>query len=670
MSDLHARVPLDWMASERRQLIRVQKPMRERVLGVKLDKALAEITQDAPIDLFCFTGDVADWGLEQEYDQADRVLGRILTKLEIEPSRFFVVPGNHDVNRKLQEDAWRDMRKALSEREDINHHLGRWAFEAGAPAAIDAGLLAKVLERQGPYWAWIKQKLRRLELVPGATDMNHPTLGYRVTLDLKKFPFPIHVIGINSAWLAGDEHDKGKLFVTREQIDGLAHGDGEPLRGFRLALMHHSLSDLVDWDATEVRRALSDTTDLLLHGHQHDQDLQTRLDPDRALTIIAAGSIYEGDKGDRYFNSWHVIDVTLDDEGRPSGCDFTFYGWSERGHWHRTDALYGTSRDGKLSWSGAKPPEDRASGPGSGLASGPLFAQALRNAWHPSWDLDNRGPLTPCRFRINLNFASDGESRWEKYGDVLVTLDHPPTADDVYLVPSRKSPKRFEAPKNLKNKAHREPKKQLIARFAKSVGTRELDGYWFTKTMAKDGRPRVQVYAMELDAYLTANATTPERDLVYVSYKTTDDEWRLRLRELLDADTRIPVWDDSKLAASSDYLAVMQEAMRRAKVVVVLASAEYLASPMPTTHELAPAIAAADVGELRLLWVPVRAFDFSGSPLGRFMAAVNPGVGLAEMTPAESRNAVYALYAAICHAFGLEPRPKKPPSIGWNTFQI
>ena len=47
------------------------------------------------------TGDIAKTGREEEYAIAGAFFGGLLATLEIDPERLFIVPGNHDVNRKV-----------------------------------------------------------------------------------------------------------------------------------------------------------------------------------------------------------------------------------------------------------------------------------------------------------------------------------------------------------------------------------------------------------------------------------------------------------------------------------------------------------------------------------------------------------------------------------------
>ena len=64
LSDLHARVALPWMM----QTTKTHSIAKghARVLGTSFADALVEIAGNARVDILCFTGDVADWGLPEE----------------------------------------------------------------------------------------------------------------------------------------------------------------------------------------------------------------------------------------------------------------------------------------------------------------------------------------------------------------------------------------------------------------------------------------------------------------------------------------------------------------------------------------------------------------------------------------------------------------------------
>ena len=174
-------------------------------------------------------------------------------------------------------------------------------------------------------------------------------MGYRVRLDIPGRNVPIYVIGLDSAWLAGDDGDAGQLRLTEDQLGLLClDQDGVPLPGFRLALMHHPLGDLAD--GQRARSRLADWTDLLLRGHQHSPLALSQIEPGRTVRELAAGCLYEGTHGHEYSNAIQVVDVVLNERGRPMRYDVRFRAWSPAGHWYDDGALYREARGGRLSW--------------------------------------------------------------------------------------------------------------------------------------------------------------------------------------------------------------------------------------------------------------------------------------------------------------------------------
>lgn len=71
LSDLHERMILPSMTKERAAKIQLQAASRVRVLQGDFLRVLNAIGHDRPIDFLCFTGDVADWGLPEEYVAAE-----------------------------------------------------------------------------------------------------------------------------------------------------------------------------------------------------------------------------------------------------------------------------------------------------------------------------------------------------------------------------------------------------------------------------------------------------------------------------------------------------------------------------------------------------------------------------------------------------------------------
>ncbi|MCK6519319.1 metallophosphoesterase, partial [Myxococcota bacterium] len=355
LSDLHERVAVDQPPKDgkpakedpRKLKIRLGRSTRYRVLGPELTKRLDAIVKERRPDLLVFTGDLADWGLHEEYLAAEKRLDEVVKRLGLTWDRVFFVPGNHDIQRSVDPPTWNRLRRFAA---DPHHHdaLSRWLAGGRRPQGAPNDGLDLPAKRQSGYRDLL-ERVQRPELLPD-NGRGHPRLGYRQTLALPGLP-PVHIIGLDTAWLAGDDNDKGKLLLTEHQVllNATNPDDGAPLTSLRLALMHHPLSDL--GDAADAHRLLSANVDIVLHGHQHTADALTASNPNHTLRTLAAGSVYEGDEEDKWVNSFHTIDVEMNAEGEPLRYVVQFYAWAPvGGHWHPHAALYRDVPDGRLTW--------------------------------------------------------------------------------------------------------------------------------------------------------------------------------------------------------------------------------------------------------------------------------------------------------------------------------
>ena len=311
------------------------------VMGSAWKKNLQEIADDKTIDLVCFTGDLAFSGQPGQYLEATAFVDELLSVLKVPKSRFFCVPGNHDVDRKIAETAWEALRAAAGQVDQTK--FARWMTGGAKPFGFDESWRDAVLSRQAAYRQWlIEMDLSALHPQNSA----HGNLGYRKSVDLG-LGAPLHVIGLDSAWLAGDEQDAGNLRVTDEQIGRLLTDSGATLQGWKLALVHHPLHNLADSDTAESRLAEFGVS-LLLHGHLHKPKVGRWVPAGlgaQALNVSAAGCLYEHD---RYPNSMQVLDLQLQADHRVVPCQVWFRSWSKNGHWHSDDSRYVGSEGGKL----------------------------------------------------------------------------------------------------------------------------------------------------------------------------------------------------------------------------------------------------------------------------------------------------------------------------------
>ncbi len=330
------------------------------VLGDAWRDNLDDIANDGPVDLVCFTGDLAFSGKKSEYREVSTLIKELLQRLELDKSRFFCVPGNHDINRDVQVRAWRKLRDAGDMRpEDFDP----WVAGGRAPRGCKDAWIKGVLQRRRSYDAWL--------VASGLGHMRprrsgHGRLGYRFSFKPGEIGNvePLHLVGFDSAWLAGGgdarEQDNANLRVTCDQVGRLlSDGDG-PLKGHIIGLMHHPFSCLIESESTKMPTWMSrHGVGLLLHGHLHDMRLTWTTDPDHGLHVSIAGSQYQRNNVP---NTIHLLDVEFPGSERPRPVRLWVRAWEgDGGHWYSDNKRYRGMVDGRLRLAPEEPIQDTIS---------------------------------------------------------------------------------------------------------------------------------------------------------------------------------------------------------------------------------------------------------------------------------------------------------------------
>jgi WD40 repeat protein/3',5'-cyclic AMP phosphodiesterase CpdA len=210
------------------------------------------------------SGDLVEWGMRSEFSDAHEFLQRLAASLEIPHRNVVMVPGNHDVNRKLCEAYFNECE--ADERAAIPPYARKWEsyLRMFEEFYADDPEIAFTVEEPWTFW-----QIEELNLV---------------------------VAGLNStlaeSHLDADHYGR----VGEEQLRSFAERL-EPYveRGwFRLGVVHHNVirgavaDDENLRDADRLGKLLAPSLNLLLHGHTHSGEITWI--GDRPLPVLSTGS--------------------------------------------------------------------------------------------------------------------------------------------------------------------------------------------------------------------------------------------------------------------------------------------------------------------------------------------------------------------------------------------
>ncbi len=293
LSDIHFRVGTSWDSDP------VLRSLA-RFIGNEVQQGLIP-------DLVVITGDLAFAGKAAEYQLVrDWLRGQLWPVLTCDPAlplsldRLLLVPGNHDADRDLVGTGVRHIQDGL---------LTSNSQEAVAQLLRDDGERSLMLKRHAAYLAFYADWLGEAQPLPW-WQRSFEMHGQR-----------LHLAGIDSAWMACGDQDRGRLLLGRYQLNQtVLHPDGEGV-DWRLALLHHPWDYLAELDAHEARETIHFHRDLILRGHLHEPDAFRAVpaDPERTCVELASGCVYDGS---RYTNAFHWIELYPDPT--PGACGSCF----------------------------------------------------------------------------------------------------------------------------------------------------------------------------------------------------------------------------------------------------------------------------------------------------------------------------------------------------------
>ena len=276
--------------------------LKSQRLIEKFQEQLIKINDEKKIDLIIFSGDMINQGGES-YDNIKQgfntfklmLLDKLLSALNLPSERFIFVPGNHDIDRRLDNEiVEKGLASSLVTTDEIEKFYS-------SPTAISA------MNRITPF------KTFEREYYTNSLQDDYMPSNFQSNIKLNIDGHKVGITMLNTAWRCWNSNtDKGRILLCQSQItDSLSFLED---CNVKIAVAHHSYNWLSDIEAVSVEKLITMEYDMYLCGHTHSGSAEYCIKPEgRTFKLVSPGilsaNVFEKQKD--YQNGFSVIDYDL-----------------------------------------------------------------------------------------------------------------------------------------------------------------------------------------------------------------------------------------------------------------------------------------------------------------------------------------------------------------------
>jgi predicted phosphodiesterase len=291
-----------------------RKPWNDDFAGMK-SRFLVDIKEyieaGNEIDYIFICGDIAFKGMAEEYDKALEYIDKICKIIDCTRQEVFVVPGNHDLNRKAV---------GYQTREMINASL---AFAPNNENILDEVVLRSGSLRKALFAAFTEyntfankffcQEKLMNKCITGKIDdtiEDSDELFYETRFPKKVGDIDVYIRGVNTAlncdqWDRNEENKDGhtQMLPCRAYVM-----ENERKQELRIIMGHHPIPFLTLGD--KVKEYLDNHYHIQLFGHVHKQYVG-----DGNCVMVQSGAFDppKGGKAENYLPVYNIIEITQKD---------------------------------------------------------------------------------------------------------------------------------------------------------------------------------------------------------------------------------------------------------------------------------------------------------------------------------------------------------------------
>ncbi len=248
-------------------------------------------------DIVVFTGDLVKAGNNaDEFALAEsKLITPLMETLGLSKDQFFFVPGNHDIEN---DDSKQIIAAGVRTKYDTTSALNDF--------------LDKLDLKENTFYFENSSNFRALR---DRIDSKHKVEANKLfsTYKVNVKGLNIGIGCLNSAWLAyTGKSDERKVLVCERQVDSVL--DYIKDCDIKIALMHHPLDWLVDFDRKDVEGILRQKFDFLFTGHLHNPEPNFTQNARGPLFQFEGGTLFNGDRKTNY-HGYTIIKIEHDKVG-------------------------------------------------------------------------------------------------------------------------------------------------------------------------------------------------------------------------------------------------------------------------------------------------------------------------------------------------------------------